>query len=59
MRVEYHDKGPDSRGRRFYVLYWWTDYTPSKPYPHERGQVFFARPPESLSVRREQGELGL
>ena len=62
MRVEYHDKGPDRLGRRFYTLYWWTDYTPSKPYPHERGQVFFCKPPilaPEIVSWRAQGEFAL
>jgi len=31
---------PDKEGKQVFDAFWNTDYTPSKPYPHERGQVF-------------------
>ena len=42
-RIEYHSKS-DTLGRCSFSLYWWTNYTPSIPKPHERGQCFFADP---------------
>lgn len=43
FRIEYNTMSDDF-GRCSFFLYWHTDYTPSIPYPHEKGQGFFADP---------------
>ncbi len=53
MRMEYYDDGPDSYGRRCFTLYWWTNYTPSMPYPHESVQVFHANPEKYIEICEE------
>ena len=39
--IRIDDVGPvDKNGDRTFTVRWHTDYTPSKPFPHERAQVF-------------------
>jgi hypothetical protein len=54
-RIEYNSKSDDF-GRCSFTLFWDTDYTPSMPYPHERGQGFFADPRKRGFPRPEEVE---
>ena len=39
VRIE--DVGPkDKNGHQTFTVLWRTDYSPSKPFPHERAQIF-------------------
>jgi hypothetical protein len=51
--VDFLDEKPDSMGRRVFWLTWKTDYTPSIPRPHIRGQIFHARPEKCIPGFKE------
>ncbi|MDA3809654.1 MAG: hypothetical protein PF518_04910 [Spirochaetaceae bacterium] len=52
-RIEYHSES-DTLHRCRFSIYWKTEYTPAKPEPHERGQVFFADPKKYGFPRPEE-----
>ena len=45
-------EGPDSRGRYYYFLFWWTDYIPGHPdgehVRRQRAQAFFGQLPAGI-----------
>jgi hypothetical protein len=40
-KVQIDEVGPkDKNGDQTFTVSWWTNYTPSKPFPHKRAQIF-------------------
>jgi hypothetical protein len=57
-KVFVEDIGPkDKNGEQTFTVCWRTNYSPSKPYPHERAQIFHTNLQNFLKRHEESGTL--